>query len=186
MTLDEVSFEAEERMEKALEAFRHELRTIHTGRASAALVEGLRVNYYGNPTPLNQLATIATPEPQLIVIRPFDPGSIKEIEKAVLTSSLGVSPTTDGKVVRVPIPPLSEERRHQLLASIKRLAEETKVAIRGARREANKALEQEKKDGTISEDDFFRGKDDIQELTHTYETRVDEALTKKSQEVLAV
>jgi len=186
MTLDEVSFEAEERMEKALEAFRHELRTIHMGRASAALVEGLRVNYYGNLTPLNQLATIVTPEPQLIVIRPFDPGSIKEIEKAVLTSSLGVSPTSDGKVVRVPIPPLSEERRHQLLASIKRLAEETKVVIRGARREANKALEQEKKDGTIPEDDFFRAKDDIQELTHTYETRVDEALTKKSQEVLSV
>ena len=186
MTLDEVSLEAEERMEKALEAFRHELRTIHTGRASPALVEGLRVNYYGNLTPLNQLASIAAPEPQLIVIRPFDPGSIKEIEKAVLTSSLGVSPTSDGKVVRVPIPPLSEDRRRQLLQSIKRLAEEAKVAVRGARREANKVLEQQKKDGTISEDDLFRGKDDIQELTHTYETRVDEALEKKSQEVLTV
>lgn len=186
MPVDDITLEAEEKMEKAVEAFRHELRTVHTGRASPALVEGLRVNYYGSLTPLNQLATVSAPQPQLILIRPFDPSSVKEIEKAVLTSSLGVTPSTDGKVVRVPIPPLSEERRHQLQQSIKQLAEEAKVAIRNTRREANKALDAEKKQGTITEDDLYRAKDGILELTHEYEARVEEAFEKKSQEVMEV
>ena len=186
MPLDEISLEAEETMEKAVGAFRHELRTIHTGRASAALVDGLRVNYYGNMTPLNQLATISAPEPQLIVIRPFDPSSVKEIEKAVLTSNLGITPNTDGKVVRLPIPPLSEERRVQLQQGIRKLAEEAKVAVRNARRDANKVLEAEKKDGTIAEDDLYRAKQAILDLTHEYEAHVDEALERKSQEVMEV
>jgi len=186
MPLDKIRLETEERMEKALGAFLHELRTIHTGRASPALLDGLRVNYYGNMTPLNQLATVSAPEPQLIVIRPFDPSSVKEIEKAVLTSNLGITPNTDGKVVRLPIPPLSEERRVQLQQGIKKLAEETKVAIRSARREANKVLEAEKKEGTITEDDLYRAKEAILDLTHGYEAKVEEALRKKSQEVMEV
>jgi len=186
MPLNEIRRQAEEKMEKALEAFLHELRTIHTGRASPALLEGIRVNYYGNPTPLNQLATISAPEAQLIVIRPYDPASIKDIEKALLTSNLGITPTTDGKVVRLPIPPLSEERRKQLLQNIKKLAEEAKVAVRNARREANKHLDEEKKEGIITEDELYRAKDDILELTHDYEARVDEAVEKKSQEVMEV
>ena len=186
MPLDDIRLEAEEQMEKALEAFRHELRTIHTGRASPALVEGLRVNYYGNMTPLNQLATISAPEPQLIVIRPFDPSSVKEIGKAILASNLGITPNTDGKVVRLPIPSLSEERRVQLQHGIKKMAEDAKVAVRSARRDANKTLEAEKKSGTIAEDDLYRGKEAVLDLTHEYEGKVDEALERKSKEVMEV
>jgi len=186
MPLDEIALEAEENMEKAVEAFRHELRTIHTGRATPALLDGVKVSYYGSMTPLNQLATVAAPEAQLIVVRPFDPTSIKEIERAILTSNVGITPISDGKVLRLPVPPLSEERRRQIVQGLKKMAEEAKVAIRNARREANKALEEEKSGSIITEDDLYRGKENILELTHDYEARVDETLQKKSEEILEI
>lgn len=186
MPVDDVLLEAEERMEKAVTHLAEEYRGVRTGRASSGLVEHMKVDYYGSPTPLNQLANIGTPEPQLIVIKPYDPGSLKDIEKAILTSDLGITPQNDGKVIRLVIPSLSEERRKQLIHHAKELAEEAKISIRNVRRDANKVLEQEKKDGTIPEDEMYRGKNEVQELTDQYETKVEEHLGKKSDEILQI
>ena len=186
MPVDDVLLDAEERMEKALTHLVEEYRGVRTGRASSGLVEHLKVDYYGSPTPLNQLANIGTPEPQLIVIKPYDPGSLKEIEKAVLTSDLGITPQSDGKVIRLAVPSLSEERRKQLTHRAKELAEESKISIRNVRRDGNKVLDQEKKDGTIPEDEMYRGKDEVQELTDKYEKKVEEHLEKKSTEIMQI
>ena len=186
MPVDDVLLDAEERMEKAVSHLAEAYRGVRTGRASSGLVEHLKVDYYGSPTPLNQLANIGTPEPQLIVIKPYDPGSLKDIEKAILASDLGITPQNDGKVIRLAIPSLSEERRKQLTHHAKELAEEAKISIRNVRRDANKVLEQEKKDGTIPEDEMYRGKDEVQELTDTYEKKVEEHLGKKSDEIMQI
>lgn len=186
MPVDDVLLDAEERMEKALTHLVEEDPGVRTGRASSGLVEHLKVDYYGSPTPLNQLANIGTPEPQLIVIKPYDPGSLKEIEKAVLTSDLGITPQNDGKVIRLAVPSLSEERRKQLTHRAKELAEESKISIRNVRRDGNKVLDQEKKDGTIPEDEMYRGKDEVQELTDKYEKKVEEHLEKKSTEIMQI
>ncbi|KPJ58004.1 MAG: ribosome recycling factor [Planctomycetes bacterium DG_58] len=186
MPVDDVLLDAEERMEKAVTHLADEYRGVRTGRASSGLVEHMKVEYYGSPTPLNQLANIGTPEPQLIVIKPYDPGCLKDIEKAILTSDLGITPQNDGKVIRLVIPPLSEERRKQLIHHAKELAEQAKISIRNVRRDANKVLDQEKKDRTIPEDEMYRGKDEVQELTNQYETKVQEHLTKKSGEIMQI
>jgi len=186
MPVDDVLLEAEDKMEKAVTHLADEYRGVRTGRASSGLVEHLKVDYYGSPTPLKQLANIGTPEPQLIVIKPYDPGSIKEVEKALLTSDLGITPQSDGKVIRLAVPALSEERRKQLIHHAKEMAEESKVAIRNIRRDANKGLEQEKKAGTIPEDEMYRGKDEVQKLTDDYEKKVEEQLKKKSDEILLI
>lgn len=186
MAVDDVLLESEEKMEKAAAHLAAEYPGLRTGRASSGLVEHIRVEYYGSPTPMNQLANIGTPEPQLIVIKPYDPGSLKDIEKAILTSDLGITPQNDGKVIRLHIPPLSEERRRQLIHRAKEMAEETKVAIRNIRRDANKVLEQEKKDGTIPEDEMYRGKDEVQKLTDEYEKKVEGYLAKKSEEIMQI
>src|SRR2546430_12526927 len=138
MTSDDILLDTEERMEKAVNVFRDELRGLRTGRATPALVDGLRVEYYGSPTPLKQMAQISTPDPQQIVIKPYDQSVLKEIEKAIRSSDLGMSPTNDGKLIRLSVPPMSGEQRKKMVARIKKIAEESKVALRNIRRDANK------------------------------------------------
>jgi len=186
MPVDDVLFDAEERMEKAVDVFAKELRTIRTGRASASIVDHIKVDYYGTPTPLRDMAQIGTPDPKLIVIKPFDPSSIKEIVKAIQASDIGITPTADAKLVRLAVPPLSTERRQQLSNHVKHLAEETKIAVRNVRRDANKQLEGEEKDSNITEDDAFKAKEEVQELTKKYEKSVDEHVAKKIEEIMTV
>jgi len=186
MPVDDILLDAEERMEKAVEVFRDNLRGIRTGTASAGLVENVRVDYYGSPTPLKQLAQIAVPDPGMIVIKPYDPSCVGDIEKAIHTSDIGINPQSDGKVVRLSIPPLSEERRLQLAARVRTLAEEARVAIRNVRRDANKQLDREEKESLITEDDCRRAKDDVQELTNQYEDEVNETLEKKIEDIMRV
>lgn len=182
--LDELLLEIEEKMEKAAQVYSTEVRGIRTGRATPGLVENIRVEYYGSPTPLKQIASISVPEPRLLVIKAFDPSSVKNIEKAILKSEIGLTPTTDGRLLRLPIPPLSEERRQQLAHQIKDLGEKAKVAIRNIRRDGNREVEQREKNSEIGEDDLYRIKDEIQELTKTYEKKVDEIYEEKKKEVL--
>jgi ribosome recycling factor len=186
MPVDDLLLEAEEKMEKAVAHLHEEFRGVRTGRANSGLVDHIKVDYYGSPTPIKQLANIGTPEPQMIVVKPYDPGSLKEIEKAILASDLGITPSNDGKVIRLQIPPLSEERRRQILHHAKDTSEQARVAIRNIRRDANKTLDIEKKDGIVPEDDMFRGKDEIQKLTTDYEKKVEDLLQKKSDEIMQV
>jgi len=185
MALEKIINDADERMKKALEILRQEFHTIRTGRASAALVENLRVDYYGAATPLKQLATISTVESNLLVIRPFDPASTKEIEKAILKSNLGITPAANGKGIRLVFPPLSEERRNQLAHQVKSLGEQAKIAIRNVRKDANKHIEAEEESG-VSEDDAFRAREDVQELTKDYENKVDQLVKEKTKQIMEV
>ena len=184
MSADDVYLEAADKMEKAVTALEHQLRTIRTGRASAALVDHIRIDYYGAQTPLGQIANIATPEPQLLVIRPFDPSAVKAIEKAILQSEIGITPVTDGKLIRLAIPPLSEERRRQLASQVKQAGEQAKVAIRNVRRDANRDIDQLEDDSAISEDQSHKAKDDVQDLTKESEAKVDEVVKRKSEEIM--
>jgi len=184
MTNDEILFDAEERMEKAVSVFRDELRGLRTGRATPALVDNIRVEYYGSPTPLKQLAQISTPDAQQILIRPFDQGSLKDIEKAIRSSDLGMSPNNDGKMIRLVVPPMSGEQRQKMVARIKKSAEEARVAIRNIRRDANKHFDQAEKNKEMTEDERDKGKDEVQSLTKKFEDRVGELADKKTKEVL--
>ena len=175
--------EAEGKMKKAIEALENHLVSIRTGRASPALVEGLRVEYYGTPTPLKQLAVIAAPEPQLLTIRPFDPGSLRDVERAILSSDLGLTPNNDGKLIRLVIPPLNEERRLELVKLVSRRAEEGKVGVRNVRRDALEELREYEKEKLISEDDFYRARDDLQDLTDRYIKQVDQVQERKEKEI---
>jgi len=186
MPYDDIYLEASERMDKAVEHLRDQFRSVRSSRATPGLVESVRVEYYGTQTPLRQLATIAIPDPQLIVIKPYDPSSVDAVNRAILTSELGLTPSVDGKIIRLTVPPLSEERRLKLVAQLKDMAEEAKVAIRNIRRDANKQADGEKKDGTLPEDDAFRLKDDIQELTAEHEKAIDNALEHKTAEIMEV
>jgi ribosome recycling factor len=186
MTGEEISFEAEEKMEKAVDFLRNEYRTLRTGRASTALVEHIRVEYYGTPTPLKQLANLSAPEANLIVIKPFDASSIKDIDKAIQTSSLGITPVSDGRVVRLVVPPLSGERRQQLAQQVKQMAEQARVNIRNARRDANKQFDQAEKDKEITEDERDEGKEDMDEMTKKYIAQADELLKAKTDEIMQV
>src|SRR3954467_14222547 len=152
MTTDEVLFDMEERMEKAVTVYRDELRGLRTGRATPALLDALRVEYYGSPTPIKQLAQVSTPDPQQLVIRPFDAGALKDIEKAIRSSNLGLAPNNDGKIIRLQVPPMSGEQRQKMVTLIKKRSEETKVSCRNVRRDANKGLEAAEKDGDLTED----------------------------------
>src|SRR5271157_5108791 len=165
MTSDEILFDTEERMEKAVSVFRDELRGLRTGRATPALVDQLRVEYYGSPTPLRQLAQISTPDPQSILIRPFDQSCLKDIEKAIRSSDLGMSPNNDGKMIRLQVPPMSGDQRQKLVARIKKSSEEGKVACRNIRRDANKHFDQAEKNKELTEDERDKGKEEVQELT---------------------
>lgn len=184
MSVEEILFDAEERMEKALAKLKQDLAGIRTGRANPGMVDSLRVEAYGSPVPIKQIASVSAPEPQQLVIRPFDPGTIKDIEKGIIASDLGLAPQSDGKVIRLNIPPLSGEVRRKLVARIKELAEETKVAIRNIRRDANKQAEQEEKDKEITEDDLKSTKEEVQELTKKFEDRANELAKAKEAEVM--
>jgi len=178
--------DAESHMKKAIEHLKHDLQTIRTGRATPALVEELLVDYYGTPTPLQQLSTITAPEPRLLTIRPWDVSSLHAIEKALLKSDLGLTPTNDGKIVRLTIPPLTEERRRELVKVVAKRVEEGRVAIRNVRRDSLKDVQDLKDEKMISEDDFYRGKDELQKLTDKYIAQADELGQAKEAEVLEV
>ena len=184
MTSDEILMDVEERMEKAVNVFRDELRGLRTGRATPALVDGLRVEYYGSPTPLKQLAQISTPDPQQIIIKPFDQSVLKEIEKAIRSSDLGMSPNNDGKMIRLQVPPMSGEQRQKMVTRIKKSAEEAKVACRNIRRDANKAFDTAEKNKEMTEDERDAGKESVQDLLKDFEGKIDEAAEKKSKEIL--
>ena len=186
MPVDETAFEAEERMEKAALVLEEKYRGLRAGRAAPGLVENIRVDYYGSPTPLKQLANISAPEPQMLIIKAFDPGSLRDIEKAILQSDIGIAPNNDGKFIRLVIPPLSEERRTKIAVQARNMAEEAKVAIRNIRRDANKQIDKEQKDSEITEDEAHGGKDEIQDLTKNYEKQVDDLLQKKTDELMEV
>ncbi|MEQ8847149.1 ribosome recycling factor [Botrimarina sp.] len=184
MTLDEILLDAEERMDKAVDKLKGDLTGIRTGRANPGMVDSLRVEAYGSPTPLKQLASVSAPEPQQLVIRPFDPSTIKDIEKAIVASDLGLAPQSDGKVVRLNIPALSGDVRKKMVARTKDLTEEAKIAIRNVRRDANKHLEQLEKDKELSEDELKTYKDDVQELLNKREATCDELAKAKTAEVM--
>ena len=186
MPKDDILLDAEERMEKVAQILEANLRTIRSGRASRALVEHIRVEYYGAQTPLMQLANIGVPEPQLIVIRPFDPTALAGIEKAILKSDIGITPQNDGKMIRLGIPPLSEERRKQLAAQVKGMGEETKVALRNVRRDANKTADNEEEQSILTEDDAFKTKEEIQELLRQFEEKVDELVKGKTKDIMTI
>ncbi|HIE38255.1 MAG TPA: ribosome recycling factor [Anaerolineales bacterium] len=178
--------ETEGRMKKTLQVLEADLRAVRTGRASPALVERVMVEYYGTPTPLNQLAVISAPEPQLLTIRPYDPSSLSEIERALLRSDLGLTPSNDGKIIRLTIPSLTEERRQELVRLVNRRIEEAKVALRNIRREAVDDLREFEKEKMISEDDFYRARDDVQDLIDRYVKRVEEIGQRKAREVMEI
>lgn len=184
MSADEILLDVEERMEKAVAKLKHDLGGIRTGRANPGLVDSLRVEAYGSPTPIKQLASVGAPEPTQIVIRPFDPGTLKDIEKAIQASGLGLTPMNDGKLIRLNVPPLSTEVRRKMVARIKELTEEAKVAIRNVRRDGNKAADQGEKDKTLSEDDCASTKEEIQELTKQFEAQANDLAKAKEQEVM--
>ena len=184
MPADEILFDAEERMEKAIEVLKKNLGGIRTGRANPGLVDSLRADVYGSPTPIKQIASVGAPEPTQIVIRPYDPSTIKEIEKAIISEDLGLNPQNDGKLIRINIPPLSGENRRKLVSRVKELTEEAKVSIRNIRRDANKAADQEQKDKTLTEDERDRVKQEIQELTKKNESTAIGLATAKEKEVM--
>jgi ribosome recycling factor len=173
-------------MEKAIDAMRKEFSRVRTGRASISLFDDVRVDYYGTPTPLNQVATLTVPEPRLITIQPWERKLIPDIERAILKSDLGLNPMSDGVLVRIAIPSLTEDRRKEMVKQIRRMGEDAKVAIRNARRDANEALKKLEKSKEISEDDLKRGEKDVQDLTDLYVKKTDEILLVKEKEVMEV
>jgi len=186
MDLDEIQLDCEEKMDKAVEYLRGELRGVRTGRASPALVEYVKVDYYGSPTDLRQLAQVSVPEPSQLLIKPHDPSSVNQLIKGIQASGLGLNPVAEGKAVRVSIPPLSTERRRDLVNSVHKMGEQQKVAVRNARRDANKHIDQLLKDKSqhISEDDAKAAKDEVQESTKKHEAEIDELVNAKEQEIM--
>ncbi len=182
----ELKKKAKEKMEKAIEVFKKDLGSIRTGRASTSLLDSISVDYYGTQTPLNQVASLSVPEPRVIVIQPWEQALIPVIEKAILQSDLGLNPSNDGKVIRIAIPPLTEERRKQLVKVVRKRAEEARVAIRNIRRETNEELKKLEKNEHISEDDIKKGLEEIQKLTDTYIKTIDEVLQHKEKEIMEV
>jgi len=184
--INEVLGELRERMLKSVEALQDDLLSIRTGRASPALVEKLPVEYYGTATPLNQMASIAAPEPRLLVIRPWDPSALADIERAILKSDLGLTPMNDGMLIRLSIPRLTEERRRELVKVVSRRVEEARIAVRNLRRDALQDLKEFEKEKMISEDEFFRGKDKVQELTDEFVEKIDGIGKRKEEEVMEI
>jgi len=184
MTTDEILLDVEERMEKAIRKLKGDLAGIRTGRANPGLVDSLKVEVYGSAVPIKQVASVGAPEPNQIVIRPYDPGTIKDIEKAIQASDLGFNPQSDGRVIRLNVPPLSTEVRRKMVGRVKELAEEAKVAVRNIRRDGNKAADTAEKDKDLSEDDRDQVKEEIQELTKTYEAQATDLAKAREKEVM--
>lgn len=184
--IDEIFEDMNERMGKSLEALKRDYSRLRTGRASISLLDGIRVSYYDTQTPLNQMASLAVPEPRLIVIQPWDKTAIEDIEKAILKSELGLTPMNDGKVIRIAIPPLTEERRKELVKVARKMAEDNKVAIRNIRRDANEMLKDLKKEKEITEDDLFRSQDEVQKVTDQFISEVDEMCATKEKEIIEI
>lgn len=182
----EVIQDARARMQKAVEATRREFAAVRTGRATPALLEHVKVDYYGVPTPVTQLATISVPEPRLLVVQPWDRSVVKAVERAILKSELGLVPSSDGVVIRLPLPPLTEERRRELVRLVRRQAEEGRVAIRNVRREAKELIEQLEEEGEVSEDDARRALEELQKLTDEFIGQLDRLLEAKEKEILEV
>lgn len=186
MDLDEILIDAEDKMEKALGVLKDVLRSMRTGRANPALVENVRVDYYGSPTPLKQLASIAAPEANMLVVKPFDPSSVSDIEKGILKSDIGITPQSDGKLIRLVIPPLSEETRKQLVGRARDQAEECKVSVRNIRRDANKKADSLDKTPGVSEDNIKSAKEEIQDLVKKNEDLVEEMVSRKTTELMEI
>lgn len=184
--IDSIFDEAREKMEKSVSALKKELTRIRTGRASLSVFDGVRVNYYGTPTPLNQIASLSVPESRLITIQPWDASAIKEIEKAILKSNLGLTPSSDGKIIRISIPPLTEDRRKEIVKQVNKICEDYRVAVRNVRRDANEMLKALKKDGDASEDEVKKSLDDMQKLTDEHIKQIDEIYKEKEKETLEV
>lgn len=182
--IEETLQETKDRMGKTITDLKNELKRVRTGRASLSLLDGIRVDYYGTQTHLNQMASLSVPESRLIVIQPWDVSAIKEIEKAILKSDLGLTPSSDGKLIRIAIPPLTEERRKELVKVVSKMCEEHKIATRNIRRDSNELLKGFKKDGDISEDDAFKAQDSVQKVTDEYINRIDEIYKNKEKEIL--
>jgi ribosome recycling factor len=186
MTEKEILRRAEKRMAVTVEDARGRLGTVRTGRASLAILDGVRIDYYGTPTPLNQVAKLSIPEPSLIVVQPFDPSTLQLIEKAILSSDLGLNPANDGKLVRVPIPALTEERRKQMVKKVRAMGEDSRTAVRQIRRDANEEVKGLEKEGEISEDDARRDLDEIQKLTDNHVSAIDELTKTKEKELMEI
>ncbi len=184
--MDATIKDAEQRMTKTVGALEDELGGLRTGRASSALFDRIKVEYYGNATPLNQVASVSVPEPRLVVIQPWDKALLSEIEKAIQSSELSLNPSNDGKVIRISIPPLTEERRKELVKLAKNTAEQSRVAVRNIRRDANDELKKQEKAGDISEDDLKRGEEQVQKLTDSYIEKINETLAAKETEILEI
>jgi ribosome recycling factor len=184
MSVSEILSDSESKMKKAVEVLHDDLKTVRSGRASTGLVENIKADFYGTPTPLKQMATLAAPQVDMIVIKPFDPASIKEIEKAIKASDLSIAPIVDGKVIRLNIPALSGERRKQLVQQAKQSGEQAKIGIRNIRRDANKHLEKQQKDKLITEDEMKNGKKQADDITKKYVDKVDELIRNKSDEIM--
>jgi ribosome recycling factor len=182
--IDDIYQDTKESMGKTVEALKRELQRIRTGRASLSVLDGIKVDYYGTSTPLNQMATMAVPESRQITIQPWDASVIKDIEKAILKSDLGLTPSNDGKILRISIPPLTEERRKELVKVIHKICEDHKVTVRNLRRDSNDLLKSLKKDGDISEDEAFRSQDEVQKITDEHIKLIDECYSEKEKEIL--
>jgi ribosome recycling factor len=184
--IDDLIADAISRMDKSVEAAKHELNTIRTGRASAALLDRIQVDYYGQPTPLRQLASINVPEPRLLTIQAFDPNSLKSIERAIQESELGLTPSNDGKLIRLPIPQLTEERRKELVKVVRQIAEDGRVAIRNIRRDAIHHMKELSTKGDVGKDDEHRAEERVQKLTEEHTNTIDELLKHKEAEIMEV
>jgi len=182
--IDEIFDETKQGMQKSINALKKELTRVRTGRASLSLLDGIRADYYGTLTPLNQMASLSVPESRLITIQPWDTSMLKEIEKAILKSDLDLTPANDGKIIRISIPPLTEERRKQLAKIVNKICEDFKIAIRNIRRDSNDLLKGLKKDGDISEDDAFKAQEHVQEMTDEHIQLIDDIYNEKEKEIL--
>ena len=184
MTVTEVNKDTETRMEKALDNLRNALKGLRSGRASPQMLDAIRVDYYGSSTPINQIATVSCPDPASIMIKPFTGDDLKEIEKAIRGSELGLAPNNDGKVIRLKIPPMSGDQRKKMVTQVKKLAEDSKVSCRNIRRDGNKHFDTAEKDKTMTEDDRDKGKEKVQDLLKQYENRIDRLSDEKSKEIM--
>ena len=184
--IDDFVSDATRRMDKSVDSAAHEFNTVRTGRASAALLDRIQVDYYGTPTPLQQLATVNVPEPRMITIQPYDPGSIKAIERSIQESDLGLTPSNDGKLIRLPIPQLTEERRKELVKVVRHLAEEGRVAVRNIRRDVMHDLKELVKNGDVGDDEERRAEERVQKLTDEHVAKIDELLKRKEAEIMEV